>query len=97
MTIYYVHQDPLIAWDFSKKRQEKQGRLVPKETFINAYFKSRQNIQELKSEFRDKICLHLIHKDYQDNISDIQFDVDSIELLLPEKYTREDLEEKLYD
>ncbi len=97
VTIYYVHQDPLIAWEFTKKREGKQGRLVPKETFINAYFKSRQNIQELKSEFRDKICLHLIHKDYQDNISDVQFDVNSVELVLPEKYTREDLEEKLYD
>lgn len=97
VTIYYVHQDPLISWEFTKKREGKQGRYVPKETFINAYFKSRLNIQELKSEFGDKICLHLIHKDYQDNISDVQFDVNSVELVLPEKYTREDLEEKLYD
>ncbi|MGZ7224811.1 zeta toxin family protein, partial [Streptococcus pyogenes] len=67
VSIYYVYQDPLIAWDFTKERERKQGRHVPKETFINAYFQSRKNISELKSQLGNQISLHIVQKDYQNN------------------------------
>ncbi|CQR26094.1 PezT Zeta toxin [Streptococcus varani] len=97
VSIYYVYQDPLIAWDFTKERERKQGRHVPKETFINAYFQSRKNISELKNQLGNQISLHIVQKDYQNNISDIQFDVDSLDLILPQMYSREELEEKIHD
>lgn len=71
VVIYYVHQDPLIAWEFTKEREIKQGRHVPKETFINAYFQSRENIRKLKSQLGNMITLNIVQKDYQNNISDI--------------------------
>ena len=40
--IYYVYQDQFIAWNFTKKREEVEGRFVPKERFINAFFQSRK-------------------------------------------------------
>lgn len=95
VTIYYVYQDPIIAWQFTKAREDKEGRVVPKERFINAYFKSRENIKEVKEMFGDKVELNIVMKDYQNNITEIHFDTDNVGLLLPDIYTIEELEEKL--
>ena len=97
VSVYYVYQDPVIAWDFTKKREKIEGRLVPKKVFINAYFKSRENIISLKKALDSQVSVNIVIKDYQNNISDIQFDVDNIDLFLPATYSREDLEEKLDD
>ena len=41
--VFYLYQDPLIAWAFTKKREKMEGRHVPKESFIEAFFKSKEN------------------------------------------------------
>lgn len=46
--IYFVYQDPIQAWDFTKKREEIEQRRVDKATFINSYFKSRENVNLAK-------------------------------------------------
>lgn len=35
--IYYIYQDPLIAWEFTKKREKLEGRRVPRKVFIDAF------------------------------------------------------------
>lgn len=96
-SIYYVYQDPLIAWDFTQKRKKREGRYVPKERFINAYFKSRKNIQKVSRTLDDSVELVVVMKDYQNVISDIIDGVENIELVISNKYTAEELEEKLND
>lgn len=95
VSVYYVYQDPIIAWEFTKRREKVEGRVVPKDTFINAYFKSRKNIISLKESLGNQVSINIVLKDYQNNISDIQFDVDNISLFLPREYTKEELEERL--
>ena len=56
VSLYYVYQDPFIAWQFTKEREKAEGRFVPKERFINAYFKSRENIAKVK-ESQEKLVL----------------------------------------
>lgn len=94
--IFYVYQDPMIAWEFTKAREKKEGRVVPKATFINAFFKSRENIIYTKEKFPE-ITINLVLKDYQNTTFQVLPDVDSIDLVLPERWTREELEEKLDD
>lgn len=96
ISIFYVYQQPEVAWQFTKKREEAEGRLVPKEVFINAFFKSRENIEKVK-ERHPEIMLNIIVKDYQNNISETHFSADNIELFLPLRYTREELEERIND
>ena len=96
ISIFYVYQQPEIAWNFTKKREQVEGRLVPKDTFINAFFKSRENIEKVKERYPD-IMLNIIVKDYQNNISETHFSADNIELFLPLKYTREELEEHIHE
>lgn len=96
VTIFYVYQDPKIAWEFTREREIAEGRHVPKQTFINAFFKSRENIEKVK-ERHPEVALHIIIKDYQNNISEIHFDTDNVGLILPLRYTSKELEDELHD
>ena len=95
--VYYVYQDPFIAWDFTKKREEVEGRFVPKERFINAFFQSRKNLMQVKKQFQEKVTINILVKDFQNTISDFLMDIDNVELALPISYTKERLEEALHD
>lgn len=96
VTIVYVYQDPEIAWCFTKQREKVEGRVVPKETFINAFFKSRENIEKIKSRYPE-VTLHMIVKNYQNSISEVHYDTDNISLLLTNNLTPEGLENILND
>ncbi|MBW4061956.1 zeta toxin family protein [Candidatus Saccharibacteria bacterium] len=93
--ILYVHQDPLVAWDITKARELREGRMVPKETFINAYFSAKENVNRCKEEFGNKIYLYLINK----NADTLQYkyviNITNVDHYLKAPYTRELLEEKL--
>lgn len=95
--VYYVYQDPFIAWDFIKKREEVEGRFVPKERFINAFFQSRKNLMRVKKQFQEKVTINILVKDFQNTISDFLMDIDNVELALPISYTKERLEGELHD
>ena len=62
ISIFYVYRHPEVAWGYTKKREIVEGRLVPKETFINAFFKSRENIEKVKSpdDLFLNFCLFLL-------------------------------------
>lgn len=96
-SIYYVYQDPFIAWEFTQEREKTEGRHVPKERFINAYFKSRENIQKVSKAIGEEVDLIVVLKDYQNIISDIIEGVENIELVIPNQYVPEELEAKLND
>lgn len=95
--IYYVYQDPFIAWDFTKKREVVEGRFVPKERFINAFFQARKNLIQVKEHFQEQVIINILVKDFQNTISDFLMDIDNVELTLPIKYTMQGLEEELHD
>ncbi|MFT0189772.1 zeta toxin family protein [Candidatus Enterococcus avicola] len=96
VTIFYVYQDPKVAWSFTQKRELAEGRHVPKKAFINTFFKSRENIAKVKSKHPD-VLLHIIIKDYINNISEVHYATDNLDLFLPLQYDKEDLEVQLHD
>jgi len=55
--IYFLYQDPIISWKFTKIRERKEFRNVPKDVFINAYLKSIENVTTVKKDFGNKILL----------------------------------------
>ncbi|HEY6736838.1 MAG TPA: zeta toxin family protein [Candidatus Saccharimonadia bacterium] len=93
--VLYVHQDPLVAWDITKARELREGRMVPKETFINAYFSSRENVNQCKAEFGDKMYLYLINKNADTLQYKYEINITNVDHYLKAPYTRELLEEKL--
>ena len=96
VTIFYVYQRSKLPGISTRKRELAEGRHVPKETFINAFFKSRENIEKVKDR-HPEVVLHIMIRDYQNNISEVHYAADNIQLVLPIQYTSKELEEELHD
>jgi hypothetical protein len=94
--VFYIYQDPLRAWDFTKKREKLEGRHVPKQTFIEAFFKARENIKLIKEEFGDKIELNLVIKNSRNEDEKIKSNIDStIDNFLKIQHTKKSLNTNL--
>jgi predicted ABC-type ATPase len=93
--IYYLYQDPIIAWDFVKKRERRQGRAVPLDVFIESYEKSIVNVERAIEVFGDSILVYFAKNNYTKNVEYIKVDVSSVEELMPVRYTRVELKEIL--
>jgi predicted ABC-type ATPase len=93
LQIFFVYQDPVHAWEFTKARQKKEGRYVPKDVFINSYFAARENVLKAKQLFGDNLTLFIVVKDYVEGTETIYDDVSDIDRYLPKIYNRSQLEE----
>lgn len=89
--IYFLYQDPVISWKFTKVREQKEFRNVPKNVFINAYVKSIENVSLVKNEFGDKIKLNLVVKDFTKSLQTLHLNASEIEKLFPKLYTSVEL------
>src|SRR3989344_4624415 len=63
--LWFVYQDPIKAWEFTKAREAREARHVSKDIFIKSFFDSRHNAYTVKEHFRDQIKLNLLTKDYE--------------------------------
>lgn len=93
--IVYVYQDPVQAWEFVKKRAEKDGRVVPKEAFIEQYFAARANVNKTKDMFGKKIQVDLIVKDIDGTDLRYKENITVIDSYIKEKYSVNDLNNSL--
>lgn len=93
--IFYIYQNPLIAWDFTKKREAVEGRTVPAEAFVNAFFSSKENVNLIKSEFGQQIELNVIIKNSLNGTEKTLFNVSAIDKRLGSDYTMGSLIESL--
>ncbi|MFA5990852.1 MAG: zeta toxin family protein [Candidatus Doudnabacteria bacterium] len=95
VVIYYLFQDPKVAWNFTQIREAKEGRRVSKEVFINACLRARENVDKAKAHFGDKIELNLFIKDFSKDFEKLYDNVGSLDKYLPTIYTKEELEKLL--
>jgi len=93
--IYYVYQDPQVAWNFTKIREQNEGRLVPMETFISAYYAARKNVIQAKEKYGTDVIIDVILKDFNNNIAEYINDVQNVELIAPQLHSKQSLEENL--
>lgn len=89
--IYFVYQEPEQAWTFTKIREQKEGRNVPLEAFVSAYYKSRENVRKVKQDFGDEVIVHVIQKNYVTGETKIYNDIDDIDKCLPKLYNKSEL------
>lgn len=95
VTILYVYQSPFLAWDFVQAREAGEGRRIPPERFIEQYFAARDVVNTLKGEFGPKITVDLLLKPNDETVKTVHQGVDRIDSHVPERFTREQLEERL--
>ncbi len=93
--IYYLYQDPLVAWEFTKAREEMEGRVVPKDIFVDSFFKARQNVKKAKDEFGSKVQLHLVIKDYDNSFDLLKLNISEVDSYMNMDYDYTSLMEKL--
>jgi UDP-N-acetylglucosamine kinase len=91
--IWFIYQDPIRAWEFTKAREAKESRRVLKETFIKAFFESRDNARAVKERFGQSVELNILTKDYEKNDEDLYLNVQATELdrLADQRYSEEEL------
>lgn len=93
--IFYVYQDPLVAWRFTKIREKVEGRRISREVFIESFFSAKENVNKLKKVFGDKIRIFLIIKNFQSGMDKFHFNIDKVDNYLKIKYDKQSLNKKL--
>lgn len=96
--IFYVYQNPETAWRFTKKREEAEGRNIPKESFIEQFFGAIDTVSRLQNEFKNEITIFLVKKDFEKNTVEEVIEIKSgrsIDEYLRHGYTKAVLDEKL--
>ena len=91
--ILYVYQDPGMAWEFVKAREELDGRRILPEHFIEQYFAARKVVNQLKEDFDKDIVVTLLLKNLDGSDKVYKANVDKIDNHIPEKYSEKDLSE----
>lgn len=95
VSVFYLYQDPLRAWEFTRKREELEGRYIPKEAFIEEFFKAKENVNAIKKEFGKNIEISLVMKNYANETEKIKFNIDNIDNYLDMSYNKKSLNEIL--
>jgi UDP-N-acetylglucosamine kinase len=95
--LWFVYQNPLLAWDFTKAREIREARHVSKDVFIEAFITSRNNAISAKNRFGKAIELNLLLKDYEEGIEDINLNISAVELdrATGDSYSEETLRQTL--
>ena len=91
VAIFYIFQDPVIAWDFTKKREQLEGRNIPKDAFIQSFLISRENVNKAKAHFGKSIKLYLVVKNYINDTIDYKVDIESVDQFLRRVYSKDEL------
>ena len=90
--IFYLFQDPVIAWEFTKKRELVEHRNITKEAFIRAFFGSKETVTKIKEIFKDRVVLNLVIKNFTNNQEDYVRNIENIDSHLKKSYNISDLE-----
>ncbi len=90
--IVYIYQDPIIAWKFTKMREAKEGRRIPRDSFIDQFFSAGEVVQSMKGEFGEKIAIWLVEKNLETKKENIRINIDRIDSHLSNAYSRSQLE-----
>lgn len=94
--IFYVYQNPETAWRFTQKREQAEGRNIPKASFIEQFFGAKETIGRLRSEFGEQVRIFLVKKDFETNTVEKQVEVKPddppIDEYVKNRYTKTNLE-----
>ena len=93
--VYYIYQNPVIAWEFTLKREKIENRKITLDVFVEDFFKAKENVNEVKHIFKKKVNIHLIKKDYNNGIEKYWINIDKIDNYIKFVYTQNSLYNKL--
>lgn len=89
--VFYVYQDPLLAWQFVQQRERVEGRRIQQEIFIEQYFGAREVVNQLKREFGQRIQVDLLMKNLDGSHRFYRKNIENIDKYVPETYNQTQL------
>ena len=93
--IFYIYQDPIVAWKFTKMREKLEGRNIPKESFINHFFGAIETINNVNKEFKGQVMIYFVKKNLEfntvDEITRIISSRHKVDDLIGTTYTKQEL------
>ncbi|MFH1405391.1 MAG: zeta toxin family protein [Patescibacteria group bacterium] len=98
--IFYMYQQPGIAWKFTQAREMIEGRRVSKEAFVDAFIGSYETLMRVSDELRDDdIIIYFVKKNFEknsvENIIEITKGQEQIDRYIGKVYTKDELESLL--
>ncbi len=91
--IFYIYIDPICAWEFTKARERLEGRNILKERFIEQYFSSKINVDQIKKEFGDSVHINFVLKNEKNEVLRTDLNISGIDQALKTEYNRAVLKE----
>lgn len=89
--LYYIHQEPQIAWQFTKDREAIEHRAITREGFINTYKNIALNLGNLQGSKLD-VTISVVIKDSRNRVGRIIENVKDLSREVPEYLTETELE-----
>ena len=84
MTIIFIYQDPEKAWQFTKAREEIEGRNIPKESFAESFTGIIRNIERVQGKHPDMRVILAI-KDGTETVERVKLEHETITSALKER------------
>lgn len=95
--IFYIYQDPLVAWEFTQARESKEGRKITKEVFCDRFFRARDTVKRIKLEFGDRIRLYALDHNLKTGYYNWHLNISAadIDKVISFHYTSDSLQKQL--
>jgi UDP-N-acetylglucosamine kinase len=93
--IFYIYQEPKLAWEFTKKREALEKRNIPRNSFIDSFLASKENVNKAKVMFGDRVRLNLVIKDFEKGFEELKLDIQKVDSYLQISYTKDELEKMI--
>ncbi len=95
--VFYVYQEPVLAWQITQVRESIEGRNIPKDVFAQKFVDARTTVERVLSECDEpNLAVYFVRKDFDapDGHSEIMFlSRTGVQLddLLPHRYTQKEI------
>lgn len=93
--IFYVYQEPKVAWDFTQARELLEGRNIPKKAFIEQFLGAKNTVSKILRDYGGLAPVFIVKKNFETNVVDDVVEVDyskhSIDYYFTDSYTEDDL------
>ena len=92
--LWFVYQDPIKAWEFTKAREAMEARRILKDVFIKTFLLAKENTKLAKTHFAASLTLNLLVKNTDNTDGRLQLNIqaDQLDPYIGRAYTAEELD-----
>ena len=103
--IFYVYQRPEIAWLFTQKREQLEGRHIPMSAFIDEFIQARETVVKIWDEFKKQTHPMVVWVcGYSRKISPLKLLGEyrlslgsAVDAYMPHRYTKDEIEANIHE